>query len=794
MSAVWLRFRTEFRTRWPGALVLVLVVGFTGGAVLTALAGARRTASSFDRFHDSARSPDVLVTYPTDLDARVRAAISHTPGVEAAAPYQVMAAFPAKVELYTQVAADIDGGLHRDFERGKLLDGRFERRGAADEIAVSEVPSRRLGIGVGDTLELRTYTPEQFDTALNEGGSDLQGPPLRLRVVGVYRSPWDLGAVGDDTVPLLLSRAVLREYRDRIGIPSFRALAVRLTNDESGAPAFFRKFQRAVDDRRVSLEPATLTGVGDSLDVLTLGLLLFAVVVGVAGLVAIGQTLGRRATLAASDQPTLRALGMTAGQRFGVLAGDTIPVAVVGAIVAVALAVVASPIMPIGVGRRAEPDPGFDVDPLALGAGFVGIVLAVAALGMLAAWRAERVAVRVGGPAAASRPSVIARSLGRRGVRPTEVVGVRFALESGRGRTAVPVRSVLVAATAGLAGVVAILVLGASLDRLVTSPQAWGWTFDTHSSVSARQLARDPVVAAVTTANFVKIRIEGSAIEALAMRPVKGTIKATVVDGNAPRRAGEIALGGATLGDLGVELGDTVAANGRDGAVRFRVVGQVAFPSVDDSVPLAAGALLTPAGLRRVDDLRNLQGYHRNLVRFAPGVDVAAERRRLQRLGNEEAGTCTGCKLSAFAPRLPAEIERLRQLETLPLVLAGFLGLLGVVALGHGLASAVRRRRRDLALLKTLGFSRRQVSATIAWQATTVAVVGAAVGIPIGVVLGRWFWALIADGLGVAATPDVEPLAIVGVGLAAVLVGNVVAFVPGRIAARTKPAVVLRSE
>jgi hypothetical protein len=37
--------------------------------------------------------------------------------------------------------------------------------------------------------------------------------------------------------------------------------------------------------------------------------------------------------------------------------------------------------------------------------------------------------------------------------------------------------------------------------------------------------------------------------------------------------------------------------------------------------------------------------------------------------------------------------------RTLPVVLAGFLGLLAVGTVGHALASAVRRRRYDLAVL-----------------------------------------------------------------------------------------------
>ena len=788
MAAVWLRFRTELRTRWPGALVLVVLVGLAGGAVLTAIAGARRTSSSFERFEDAARSPDVVINYPTDLEARVREVFSRAPGIESAAYLQVMAVYPVGGS-YIETVADLDGGLHQDFERGRLLEGRFEHLDDPNEVALSEAPARLLGVGVGDTLELLTFTPEQMATLLseeNESEPDPAGPVLRLRVVGLYRSPFDLSVVGDDRAVLFLPRAVLRESRDQVGSPPIRVVAVRLTAGEAGVSAFFREFQRAVDDSRVNLLPAAFTeGVVDSLDVLALGLLLFAVVAGLAGLVSVGQALGRRAALGSADDSTLRALGMTGPQRFAVLAGDTVPIAILGAVVAVVVAVVASPLMPIGVGRRAEPDPGIDFDPLVLGVGFVGIVVTAAALGALGAWRAGRSPAGVGATGARARSSAIADVLARRGVRPTGVIGVRFALEPGRGRAAVPVRSVLVAAAAGLAGVVATLALGASLDRLVASPESWGWTFDTHSSLSARRLARDPAVAAVTTASFPQMRIEGRAINAMTLRPVKGAITPTVVDGRAPRRDDEIALGGDTLGGLGIEVGDTAAANDRDRSVPFRVVGQVAFPSVGDAVALADGALLTPAGLRRIGDP---ESYHRNLVRFVPGVNVATERRRLQRLGNEEAGD------PSFGPRLPAEIERIRQLETLPLVLAGFLGLLGVVALGHGLVSAVHRRRRDLALLKTLGFRRAQVFATIAWQATTVALVAAVVGIPVGIVVGRLGWAFIADGLGVVSVPEVVPLAVAGVALAALVLANLVAWFPARAAARTRPAVVLRSE
>lgn len=112
----------------------------------------------------------------------------------------------------------------------------------------------------------------------------------------------------------------------------------------------------------------------------------------------------------------------------------------------------------------------------------------------------------------------------------------------------------------------------------------------------------------------------------------------------------------------------------------------------------------------------------------------------------------------------------------------------------HLLLSAVRRRHRDLAILKTLGFVRRQVAWTVAWQGTTVVVLGLLVGMPAGVALGRWMWTLLADNLGVVVRPQVPYLVLAAVAGAAVLLGNLIAFIPGQLAARTRPAVVLRSE
>ncbi len=106
----------------------------------------------------------------------------------------------------------------------------------------------------------------------------------------------------------------------------------------------------------------------------------------------------------------------------------------------------------------------------------------------------------------------------------------------------------------------------------------------------------------------------------------------------------------------------------------------------------------------------------------------------------------------------------------------------------------MRRRRRDLAVLKILGFTRSQLSAVVAWQSNVAAAIGTVVGIPVGIVIGRTLWDLFAQQLNVVPSPAVPVVPIVLIALGALVLANVVAAIPGRIAARTPAALLLRAE
>ena len=116
------------------------------------------------------------------------------------------------------------------------------------------------------------------------------------------------------------------------------------------------------------------------------------------------------------------------------------------------------------------------------------------------------------------------------------------------------------------------------------------------------------------------------------------------------------------------------------------------------------------------------------------------------------------------------------------------------MALGVTLVTSVRRRRRDLALLKVLGFTRRQLAATLAWQSCIAAALGIIFGVPIGVFGGRELWSLFAHGIYAVPYPVAPVVSIVLVGIGALIFAVLVAWLPGRSAARITPAEILRSE
>ncbi len=149
--------------------------------------------------------------------------------------------------------------------------------------------------------------------------------------------------------------------------------------------------------------------------------------------------------------------------------------------------------------------------------------------------------------------------------------------------------------------------------------------------------------------------------------------------------------------------------------------------------------------------------------------------------------------MSVLQVQHPAEIVNYRSTGATPVVLAAGLAVGAIAALGLTLHSSVRQRRRDLALLKTLGFTKRQLAAVVAWQSSVAGIIGVGIGLPLGIAAGRSLWILFARDIDAVPQPT-TPWSLLLVAVGALALANIVAAIPGRVAARTPASLVLHSE
>ena len=110
-------------------------------------------------------------------------------------------------------------------------------------------------------------------------------------------------------------------------------------------------------------------------------------------------------------------------------------------------------------------------------------------------------------------------------------------------------------------------------------------------------------------------------------------------------------------------------------------------------------------------------------------------------------------------------------------MLAAFFALIAVVALANAAGTAVVRRRRDIAVLRAIGFTPGQSGRVVFGMMTTIALVGLAVGIPLGILVGRLLWRTIADSVDVTPTFVAPVLAIAVASAAALVLANVVGII-----------------
>jgi hypothetical protein len=786
MSAVWLWVRADLRRRWRSWVVLGLLAGISVGLASAAVAGARRTERAAPHFIEVSRVPTaaVLANDP-QYDAAEQQKVASLPEVKAAYPFFL--AFMTSIERPKGAESGLIPQTTRTMTQGArpLVDGRRPDPRRADEIVVNEVMRDKYGLDLGKTLVYAQELPPDL-SQLPPGLLPKEPKSFRqpMRVVGIMKAT----TPSEDQVP---SFGFYRKYRDNL---------VGLTNqfvDLKRGERDFTKFQQDVQrviGRPINVERAsTLFGVAKVMevgDVEQRGLILFAVAVLIGAGALVGQALVRAVSAGAADLPTWRAMGADRGVVVRALVLPTLLTAAVGAVTAIVLAIALSPRFPIALTRRYELDIGIHADWLVLGLGAVLVVVAVLAT----AWATAEIRIRrheVDRP----RPSLATRLTGSMNLSPPLLIGSQLAVEPGRGRRAVPVRSALVGAIVGVLGVVGCLTFRAGLSDAVDDPSRSGIVWDmavaADGQVPPEVVARindRPDVAASTEALWARaIRVDGVPTPVWGIRALKGRMRMIVIEGRLPRTTSEIAFAPETMKKLGVSIGDDVAV-GPDRGRPTTIVGRVLVPA-SSHTDYDEGGLMSRAGVQRAFPKGVSAQFAEDwvLVRARSSAEVPRLRSELTQLANRQ-------ELFAEPAKLPDAVDSLGQLRSLPFALAIFFGLLAIATVAHALVTTVRRRRVDLAVLRSLGFTRRDSRVAIAWQATLIAIVGLVIGVPLGIFTGRILWRQLAESFPVVYVPPLALVAVLLVVPVAIAVANLVAAGPAHAATRIRPARVLRSE
>ncbi len=271
----------------------------------------------------------------------------------------------------------------------------------------------------------------------------------------------------------------------------------------------------------------------------------------------------------------------------------------------------------------------------------------------------------------------------------------------------------------------------------------------------------------------------------------------TLLAGHAPHSASQIVLGTSVLRRSGLHIGQPVqiAADGRKSSPV--IVGQAVFPNFGEGgftpTDLGEGAVVAAATLEPLASASNGSGYNFVLVRFAAGprrgTDIAAFKRAMGPFcATIQQSTCV------VTSQRPIGVTGYARIDGTPEVLAAILAVLGLAVLGQFVVASAGRRRRDFAVLRTLGLLRAQLGAVVAWQVTTLTGIALLIGLPLGVAAGHWAWGLFAADAGIPAGA-ITPISLVLLSVpAAILAANMVALRPGLRSARLSPAEVLRAE
>jgi hypothetical protein len=780
MSAVVDLVRRRLARRAGAWIVVGLLLGAGFGLSLAAFNTARRTDSAYDRILARADAPDAAISHTLSV-AKADERFGDLEGVVGQRHYTGYVGAFDEIDTPLTVSFLVPEQTQFPIERPTLREGRLPDPDQADEIVVNRYFADRTGIEVGDELDMTLVALDQSRTVTEQ-----------VKVVGI--GTFAREAVIDETAGsgvVVMSPAFAPLHRDFAayastnvdladGVDARRDLAPQVTELGFSLQEARASEQQAV---REAMRPMIVILLG-------LGLLAFA-----ATAIAAGQALQREQERWRADDETLHQLGMV---RSELVLAAVIPAALVSVLavgVSWIVMAAASPLAPVGPLHDLDPGQGFTVDLSVALLGSIAIVATVVGIAAALALRRRAEVTNLANPT---------RSVGVASGRPAAAAGLALAFGGPRRRT----RRSAALATAAVLLAAAVVTLVVSAISLADSPSRYGFAWDVlalsaYGDQTERGLqsifADDPDVEAATGFTAASLLVDGRAVPGLAVTPLKGRLEPTILRGRGLRADDEIVVGGDTLDLLGVELGERVevqaAASGatRSAPLRLRVVGVATFPPVaqigTDQARLGTGAVIGR------DAFDRLTGADANrpewtAARVAPGVDPAV----LIARNPDGVPDALGMSTRWFTDAKPAELRQIESVRPLLDLAVAISAVLALGLIGHALLSSTRDRRHELAVLTAIGFTRRQRGEAAAWQALPLGALVTIVGVPLGIVIGRFAFGVFARSLAVddrTGFPGGLALALV---LAALVASAFGALVAASVARRTHTAIELRSE
>jgi hypothetical protein len=845
MTAVgWLTVR-RLRTRAVALVALALLVALGVGGTLVALDATLRTRGAYDDYLRRSAAGDLVINPGLSTD-EIDLAIRHLPGVERVTRDGVFFAglgdgSPRPLaELDSTSGAIVRGssdGRHLTMDRPAVLHGRLLR--GPGEALVTREAAVAEHLSVGDAISVEFWSSRddlQVEDPAGPRSPDEIAHPVaveHLTIVGVVTLadevlpdrvfPRGQVIVGPDVTarydcqaPAPSPTATYAEAVERL-VPracslSYPYYSVTVRGGTAGVHRALDAFAQVASDqsarlpstlqeRGITYAPITTTTAAErhrierSIGPTTTALGVLAAGAAAVALVVLGLSMARELRRGEAEQLQWWRLGLGSRARTFAAAVPLVLAVIVGLGLAVAAAWLLSPLAPAGTVRAVDPHPAHQLVGWVLlaAAGFAVLgILGVGALGLRSARRAAR--AHLGDDPGARRP-LPARS------SPVVAEGLRAAFGTAGSRL------VVTSAALAIGALLAALVFGSSLSSVVSRPAAYGWPWDVGvlqnygyggqdlDAMRTDLAQRHDVISWTTFGLSTTLNVDGRSVVSIVGLGSAGHPQLTMASGRVPTRRGEVALGSRTARDLGASIGDQVRLGG-DPTLRVRratVTGIAVLPALgsyqSERAAPGEGVVLAPASFEPGVAEGNLSFVGIDLSR---GTSVRSAAPALGRAAARWADASLPFVYSA--PIRPAEIDNASSMRSVPMTVAGLLTAAAAAGLAVALAASVRARRRHLATLRALGFTRAQVRRSVLVQALATLVTAVVVAVPLGVAAGRLSWRAFASRLGVVPQPSVPVLGVLGVVLGAVVIGVAVSLVPARAAARSPVGQVLRSD